>query len=93
MGLSIHTRVVENHYKNWFNVAFCGLALLATTSFGIFELVQRKTDPLLSNPNTNWVINTKLKLPQMNKNINMETSFWVPFSVDFKVLESCVDIV
>lgn len=46
MGLSIHTRVVENHFKNWYNVAFCGLALLGTTGFGVYELVARKTIPL-----------------------------------------------
>ena len=83
MGLSIHTRVVENHYKNWVNVSFCGLCLLATTIFAITEVIMRKVDPLQFNPDTNWVVNKDLKLPVMNANINMEPSPWMPFSVDF----------
>lgn len=89
MGLSIHTRVVENHYKNWFNVAACGLALLATTGFGIYEVVQRHTAPLSANPNGSWVPNADLKLPVMAANINIELSPWMPLTVDFKVVESC----
>lgn len=87
MGLSIHTRVVENHYKNWYNIVFCGLALLATTGLGIYELVARQTLTLKTNPNASWVINQELKLPVMGPNINIEPSSSIPLTVDFNVVE------
>jgi len=91
MGLSFHTKVVENHYKSWHNVIFCTLSLLGLTGYSIKLLLDdaNKFTPVVTNSNANWKVNSKLMFPVMSSQINMETNPWMPLSVDFKLVENC----
>ena len=68
MGLSMHTKAVENHYKAWHTVVFSALSLLGLTGYGVKLMMDdaRQFEPLLTNPNASWVLNDKIEFPIMS---------------------------